>query len=100
MSNSTPVSSNTPPPGGLDRRPSRAARRREKVTCVPGGLSNRSSRDAGHGSAGPPDAGHGALATAQDEPAPGQPVVLSRNCLGIGDALVVQVRAALLHRAP
>src|SRR5687768_7347673 len=34
MSNSTPVSSNTPQ-GGLDRRPSRAARRNRKSTRAP-----------------------------------------------------------------
>src|SRR3954471_17348131 len=48
----------------------------------------------------PLDPGDRALATAQHQPAARQPGVLPRHRIGVGDPLVVEVRPALLHRAP
>src|SRR4051812_4375067 len=121
---------------GAGSRPRGRPRRREKVTWVWLGLSNRPlvtratcpqpARDTGFTHGGGPwpglrggqpaqragcsrgsdraggralDAGHVPASPPEDEPPARQPVPLARHGVGIGDPLVVEVCAALLHGA-
>src|SRR4051812_31756701 len=102
---------------GARTRPRGRPRRREEVTWLWLGLSNRVPGDARHLSATPSqqavhlgrrsarrgggalDAGHVAPSPPEDEPPTGEPVPLPRHGLGIRDPLVVEVGATLLHGA-
>src|SRR3954454_14723687 len=96
---------------GARARPRGRPRRREEVTWLWLGLSNRIPGDARHLPATPSqhgvhlgrrsarrgggalDAGHVAPSPPEDEPPTGQPVPLPRHGLGIRDPLVVEVGA-------